>query len=115
MSRLVLLVAAALAASAAAPLDFLVAAAAADAFDVDLQKLCKECPVLINLFLNNKQIEERAFDGLCAKLLNADDSNPILVCEAGLMGELEHFKDDLKDGNVTPKQICQKLRICPAK
>ncbi|GMT30527.1 hypothetical protein PFISCL1PPCAC_21824, partial [Pristionchus fissidentatus] len=103
------------AAAAAAPTD-IIAAAAVEAYDIDLQKLCKECPIAVNLFLNNKQIEEKVFDGLCGKLLNADDSNPmVLVCEAGLMGELEHIKVELKDGNVASKQICQKLRICPAK
>ncbi|KAF8366317.1 hypothetical protein PRIPAC_84146 [Pristionchus pacificus] len=83
--------------------------------DVDPQKLCKNCPMLINLFLNNIPIEEKAFDKLCAKLLKADDSNPMVkVCEAGLMGEFEHIKEELAQSGTTPKQICEKLRICPA-
>ncbi|GMR54183.1 hypothetical protein PMAYCL1PPCAC_24378 [Pristionchus mayeri] len=107
MSRFALLTLVLLSTAAAAPLD--------SVDDIDPQKLCKACPMLVNLFLNNKNVEEKVFDKLCSKILKTDDSNPMVkVCEAGLMGEMEYIKQELGESGATPAQICQKLRICPA-
>ncbi|GMT01140.1 hypothetical protein PENTCL1PPCAC_23314, partial [Pristionchus entomophagus] len=103
MPRLALIFFALLASTAAAPID-----------DIDPEKLCKYCPMLVNLFLNNKTIDEKVFDKFCATVLKSDDSNPMVkVCEAGLMGELEHIKEEMAQTGVTPDQICKLLRVCP--
>ncbi|GMR62510.1 hypothetical protein PMAYCL1PPCAC_32705, partial [Pristionchus mayeri] len=107
MSRLFLLLLALLCSSAAAPID--------SVDDIDPQKLCKECPKLINLFLNNQKVEKIVLKKLCVKLLQSDDSNPMVkVCAAGFMGEMEFAKEEMKEHGTTPAQICQRLRICPA-
>ncbi|GMT30531.1 hypothetical protein PFISCL1PPCAC_21828 [Pristionchus fissidentatus] len=114
MSRFVLLFAAVLAAAAAATAYDVLSAAEVSFDDFNPQKLCKECPMLVNLLLNNQKMEEKIF-GKVAIYTNSRITTSVLLCEAGLMGELTHIKDELKDGNVTPKQICQKLHICPEK